>query len=202
MPNVQRLSNASDFVVTYTPTEYDLTLEYDPNNPLNFYNYAKADPSSAGEANGHFNTADFLPAQHRQEQLHDIEDNIDDVFHITSYETIQVPYKAYNTILRHAYVESIKSSIIELPLDSDNYNLLIVLPDVDNSLDNVMATMRNDFSINLRELRRRLRPNWIKTIVPKFHQKGNIVLTGDLMKVCCAYFSNEKLRKKLVENRV
>lgn len=159
------------------------------------------DPAAFAGAAAAAAATDFLPAQHRQEAvLHDIDDNIvEDQFHVTPFETIQVPYRIYNTILRYAYVDSLKSSIIELPLDSDNYNLLIVLPDVENNLDAVLAAMRNDFSVNLRQLRRRLRPHWIKTIIPQFHQKGNIVLTSDLMKVsahCAAHRRPESSGKK------
>lgn len=184
--------NASTIIVTYTPNDFDqLQLHYDSNDPLNYYNYATQSPPAAAQSNGRYSHVPdtFLPAQHRQQPheqpVQDNDDNnvVEEPFHINSFETVQVPYKMYNTILRYSYIDGIKSSILELPLNSDNYNLLIVIPDVDNNLDAVLSAMRNDFSVNLRQLRRRLRPNWIKTIVPKFHQKGNIVLTTDLMKV-------------------
>lgn len=184
------VKNATSIVV-YAPNDYDLTLHYDSSDPLNYYNYATPGQlSSKMTSNGNFMNhvavaAEFLPAQHRQEAvIHDIDYNIvDDKFHVTPFEVVQVPYRIYNTILRYAYIDKLKSSIVELPLDSDNYNLLIILPDIENNLDAVLAAMRNDFSVNLRHLRRRLRPHWIQTIVPKFHLEGNIVLTSDLMKV-------------------
>lgn len=196
----QNTVNTTTIIVGFAqPNDYDLTLHYDSNDPLNYYNYAtpgQFQPKERPATNGHLTVnpahvaaavagADFLPAQHRQETvLPDIDDNIvNDKFHITPFESIQVPYRMYNTILRYAYIDSIKSSLVELPLDSNNYNLLILVPDVDNHLDAVLSAMRNDYSVNLRQLQRRLRPHWIKTIVPKFQQKGNIVLTNDLMKV-------------------
>lgn len=179
--------NGSTIVLSYAPnlgpnpSDYDLTLHYDSNDPINYYNYAK---SGASPPQVNFNMGEFLPAQHRVAESPDIEEKeVYEPFHINSFEKVQAPFKIYNTILRYAHIDNIKSSILELPLDSENYNLLILLPDLENNLDAVMNAMRNDYSVNLRQLRRRLRPHWIKTIVPKFHQQGNIVLTGDLMKV-------------------
>lgn len=177
------LKNATAIILSYAPNpnDYDLTLQYDSNDPINYYNYAKTG-STAPQVN--FNTGEFLPAQHRQDEAPDAEEKeVYEPFHINSFEKVQAPFKIYNTILRYAHIDNIKSSILELPLDSEYYNLLILLPDLENNLDSVMHAMRSDYSVNLRHLRRKLRPHWIKTIVPKFHQKGNIVLTGDLMKV-------------------
>ena len=172
------------FLVSYRPPDYNVQLHYDSNDPLNYFDYEKLNPTVSQRFKA---SSDFLPAQHRQDQQQLNEDteeaDVQDLFYLNSFETIQVPYKMYNTILRYAYVDTLRSSVVEFPLDSDNYNLLILLPDFDHSLEQLLITMRNEYAPTLRQIKRRLKPQWIKTIVPKFHQKGNVVLTSDLMKV-------------------
>lgn len=114
-------------------------------------------------------------------------DSKDDVFnhffYLTHYETIQVPYKFYNTILRFTYVEAIRTSVLELELDSDNYNLMIFLPDYDYGLDNLLAAMKSNYVPSLRDIKKSMKQQWVKAIVPKFNLKGNIILTSDLQQM-------------------
>lgn len=105
------------------------------------------------------------------------------IFYVSPTESVQAPFKTYNTILRFAHVEALKSSVLELPLDSDNYNLLLLLPDQPYGLDSLVATMASESAPSLRDIRAKLKPEWIQAMVPKFNLEGNIVLTGDLMKV-------------------
>lgn len=119
-------------------------------------------------------------------------DSKDDVFnhffYLTHYETIQVPYKFYNTIMRFTYVEAIRTSVLELELDSDNYNLMIFLPDYDYGLDNLLAAMKSNFVPSLRDIKKSMKQEWVKAIVPKFNLKGNIILTSDLQNVSLTVF--------------
>lgn len=105
------------------------------------------------------------------------------IFYLSPAESVQAPFKTYNTILRYAHVDALKSSVLELPLDSDNYNLLLLLPDQPYGLDGLVAAMASDSAPALRDIRAKLKPEWIQAMVPKFNLEGNIVLTGDLMKV-------------------
>lgn len=119
-------------------------------------------------------------------------DSKDDVFnhffYLTHYETIQVPFKFYNTIMRYTYVEAIRTSVLELELDSENYNLMIFLPDYDYGLDNLLAAMKSNFVPSLRDIKKSMKQEWVKAIVPKFNLKGNIILTSDLQNVCLKLF--------------
>uniref|UniRef100_A0A1B0GK26 Putative serpin n=1 Tax=Lutzomyia longipalpis TaxID=7200 RepID=A0A1B0GK26_LUTLO len=104
-----------------------------------------------------------------------------DLFYLNRFESAQVPYKFFNTIMKFAYLDSIQSSVLEVELDSDNYNLLLILPDYYYGLDRVLAAMKTRFVPNIRELRTEiLQPTWIKAMIPKFFLHGRIVLTNDL----------------------
>ncbi|XP_055704315.1 uncharacterized protein LOC129802471 [Phlebotomus papatasi] len=119
---------------------------------------------------------DVPPYQLTEESREDV-----DLFYLSRFESAQVPYKFFNTIMKFAYIESIQSTILEVELDSDNYNLLLILPDYYYGLDRLLAAMKTRFVPNLRELRTEiLQPTWIKAMIPKFFLQGRIVLTNDL----------------------
>ncbi|GAB0097435.1 uncharacterized protein DMENIID0001_130720 [Sergentomyia squamirostris] len=104
-----------------------------------------------------------------------------DLFYLSRFESAQVPYKFFNTIMKFAYLESIQSTVLEVELDSENYNLLLILPDYYYGLDRLLAAMKTRFVPNIRELRTEiLQPTWIKAMIPKFFLHGRIVLTNDL----------------------
>lgn len=105
-------------------------------------------------------------------------------FHVTKHETIQAPFKRFNTLLRLGYVPSLRASVLELPLDSDKYIVLLLLPDQAFDLNGVMQRMSTVVSPTIREIRSEMRQFWINASVPKFFLKGNVILTGDLMTVC------------------
>uniref|UniRef100_A0A182JQ23 Serpin domain-containing protein n=1 Tax=Anopheles christyi TaxID=43041 RepID=A0A182JQ23_9DIPT len=110
-----------------------------------------------------------------------LDDTIEHNFYLTETDIVKVPYKVYNTILKYAYIERLQSTVIELELDSEDYKLLIVLPDYEFGLGNVLKLLQIGENVpNLREVMDQMNPTWVKTIVPKFNLKGNIILTSDL----------------------
>lgn len=120
--------------------------------------------------------------QFQQERL--LDDTIEHNFYISEVETIKVPYKIYNTILNYAYVERLQSTVLELELDSEDYKLIILLPDYEFGLVNLMKLLHTGENFpNMRDIVKQMTPSWVKTIVPKFMLKGNIILTSDLQNV-------------------
>lgn len=74
--------------------------------------------------------------------------------------------------------------MLEVDLDSNNYSLLIILPDwLDYGLESLITAMKSSYSPQLREMRNSLQPTWVKAIIPKFYLTGHIVLTADLQNV-------------------
>ncbi|XP_058116652.1 uncharacterized protein LOC131288309 [Anopheles ziemanni] len=110
-----------------------------------------------------------------------LDDTIEHKFYLPDSEFVRVPYKVYNTILKYAYIERLQSTVIELELDSEHYKLLLILPDYEFGHGNVLKLLQIGENVpNLRDITSQMSPTWVKTIVPKFNLKGNIILTSDL----------------------
>ena len=114
-------------------------------------------------------------------------DMVEHIFYLNEYETVRVPYKIYDTIMKYAHVDSMQASVIEIDLDTDYYNLIIFVPDYQSGLSDLINKLRLHDSNTLRHIRNQMNTVWVKTIVPKFNLKGNTILTSDLQNV-----SNEK----------
>lgn len=166
--------------IPLAPSGYGITSDanlYDP-----YFNYATPNPPDLyyPEGNPIFATRDFDQIEHHH-------DEIDHIFYLNPHDSIRIGFKVYNTILRFAYIPEIQASALELPLDSENYSLLIIVPD--QPIDDLVNVLGSHLSPSLVDIRAALRNNWIKTMIPKFQLKGNVVLTGDLMKVCVTVLS-------------
>lgn len=112
------------------------------------------------------------------------EDVITHLFYLNRQDTINVPFKVFNSIMKYGYYSAIQASVLEVDLDSNNYSLLIVLPDwLDSGLESLISTLKSPYSPHLREMRNTLQPTWVKAIIPKFYLTGHIVLTADLQNV-------------------
>lgn len=112
---------------------------------------------------------------------------IDHVFYLNSHEIIHTMFRVYNSVLYFKYLESMKLSILELELDSTDYNLMILLPDFNTDLTSIISQLR--YGPNLRILRKQLKPKWVQAIIPDFKLNGKIYLTNDLQSVSSsAYF--------------
>lgn len=110
-------------------------------------------------------------------------DTIEHIFYLNEYETVRVPYKLYDTVMKYAYINSLQSSFLEIDLDSEYYNLIIIVPDYHDGLNTLTSKLRAHPSSTLRFIRNSMEFYWIKTIVPKFSVKGNTILTSDLQNV-------------------
>lgn len=111
------------------------------------------------------------------------EDVITHLFYLNHLDTINVPYKVFNSIMKFGYFNSIQSSVLEVDLDDPTHTLLIILPEYGYGLDTLISTMKSHYAPLLREVREALQPTWVKAIVPKFYLTGHITLTGDLQNV-------------------
>ena len=86
--------------------------------------------------------------------------------------------------MKYSYVDYLQASLLEIDLDSDYYNLMIIMPDFFDGLHNLAHKLRTYFEVkSLRHVRQAMEYHWIQTIVPKFNLKGNTVLTNDLQNV-------------------
>lgn len=112
-------------------------------------------------------------------------DNIynNDFFYLNTFEYVKIPYKFYNTILRYSDIPTLQASVLEIPLDSNDYNLLIILPNYDIKLEELIVKLKSTTAPNLRTIKENLQPHWLQASVPNFQLNGNIILTRDLMKV-------------------
>lgn len=110
-------------------------------------------------------------------------DSIEHIFYLNEYETVRVPYKLYDTVMKYAYVNSLQASFLEIDLDSDYYNLMLIVPDFHDGLHNLALKLKTQGASTIRHIRNSMEYYWVKTIVPKFNLKGNTILTNDLQNV-------------------
>lgn len=89
----------------------------------------------------------------------------------------------YETVLEHAYLPHLEASALRLPLDSERYYLLVVLPSRGGiaELSRLIARMARES--DLADVYAALRPRRVKAVVPSFMVKGHVTLTTDLQKV-------------------
>lgn len=150
---------------------------------------------NSGTPHPQYSISDYVVQQssfHLRDTLNETpqhEDVITHVFYLNRQDTINVPFKVFNSVMKYGYFSSIQSSVIEVDLDSKNYSLLIILPDwLDLGLDGLITTMKSAYSPPLREIRASLQSTWVKAIIPKFFLTGHIVLTADLQNASGSLF--------------
>ncbi|CAG9576100.1 unnamed protein product [Danaus chrysippus] len=107
----------------------------------------------------------------------------DKMFLVNGLRNIQVSYMHYDSILEHAYLPHLEASALRLPLDSDRYYLLVVLPlrRGEGELARLLSRMARESDLS--DVYAALRPRRVKAVVPSFTVKGHIALTTDLQKV-------------------
>ncbi|XP_053601771.1 serpin H1 [Plodia interpunctella] len=111
--------------------------------------------------------------------------NFDDekMFLANGLRNVQVTYMHYDTILEHAYLPHLEASALRLPLDSDRYYLLVVLPSRGGvpELGRLLSRMARESDLS--DVYEALRPRRVRAIVPSFTVKGHVTLTTDLQKL-------------------
>lgn len=110
-------------------------------------------------------------------------DTVEHIFYLNEYETVRVPFKIYDSVMKYAHVDSLEASVLEIDLDTDYYNLIIIVPDHHDGLSDLTNKLRLHEASTLRQIRNAMEFFWVKTIVPKFNLKGNTILTNDLQNV-------------------
>lgn len=111
-------------------------------------------------------------------------DTIDHIFYLNEYETVRVPFKIYDTVMKYTYDSSIHAHVLEIELDTEHYDLIIVMPDYQyGGLNDVVKRLREQEPKKMRKIRQSLDYVWVKSIVPKFNLNGNTILTSDLQNV-------------------
>ncbi|XP_023305562.2 uncharacterized protein LOC111687364 [Lucilia cuprina] len=105
-------------------------------------------------------------------------DVISHVFYLNSQHVIYTTFKVYNAVLYYKYFERLRLSVLELELDTSEYNLIILLPDYNTDLVAAAASLRS--GPKLRLMRKQLKPKWVQAIIPDFRLHGTMFLTNDL----------------------
>lgn len=108
-------------------------------------------------------------------------DVISHVFYLSSQQVVHTTFKVYNAVLYYKYFEHLKLSVLELELDTPEYNLIILLPDY--HMDIVAAAASLKLGPTLRLMRKQLKPRWVQAIIPDFKLHGTMFLTNDLQNV-------------------
>ncbi|XP_070137772.1 uncharacterized protein Spn85F isoform X1 [Drosophila bipectinata] len=94
---------------------------------------------------------------------------------------VHTTFKVYNAVLYYKYFEHLKMSVLELELDTPEYNLMILLPDYQTDIVGAAASLK--LGPTLRLMRKQLKPRWVQAIIPDFKLHGTMFLTNDLQNV-------------------
>lgn len=114
-------------------------------------------------------------------------DTVEHIFYLNDYDTVRVPFKIYDSVMKFAHVEALQASVLEIDLDTEYYNLIIIVPDHHDGLGDLTNRLSLHEASTLRRIRNAMEFHWVKTIVPKFNLKGNTILTNDLQNVSQAF---------------
>ncbi|KAH8328741.1 hypothetical protein KR074_004366 [Drosophila pseudoananassae] len=108
-------------------------------------------------------------------------DVISHVFYLGNQQVVHTTFKVYNAVLYYKYFEHLKMSVLELELDTPEYNLMILLPDYQTDIVGAAASLK--LGPTLRLMRKQLKPRWVQAIIPDFKLHGTMFLTNDLQNV-------------------
>lgn len=113
-------------------------------------------------------------------------DVISHVFYLNNQQVIYTTFKVYNAVLYYKYFDHLHMSVLELELDTPEYNLIILLPDYNTDLVSAASSLRA--GPKLRLMRKQLKPKWVQAIIPDFKLHGTMFLTNDLQNVSKYFF--------------
>ncbi|XP_039745473.1 serpin H1 isoform X2 [Pararge aegeria] len=104
-------------------------------------------------------------------------------FMANGLRNIQVAYMHYDSVMEYAYLPHLEASALRLPLDSERYYLLVILPARRGSgeLDRLLARMARESDLS--DVYAALHPRRVRAVVPSFIVKGHVTLTTDLQKI-------------------
>lgn len=113
-------------------------------------------------------------------------DVITHVFYLSPQQVIYTTFKVYNAVLYYKYFDHLRMTVLELELDTPEYNLIILLPDYNTDMVAAASSLRS--GPKLRLMRKQLKPKWVQAIIPDFKLHGTMFLTNDLQNVSiCAW---------------
>ncbi|XP_047539114.1 uncharacterized protein LOC125072496 [Vanessa atalanta] len=107
----------------------------------------------------------------------------DKMFLVNGLRNIQVTYMQYDSVLEHAYLPHLEASALRLPLDSERYYLLVILPARKGSGELTRLLGRMARESDLSDVYAALHPRRVRAVVPSFIVKGHVTLTTDLQKL-------------------
>ncbi|RVE42791.1 hypothetical protein evm_012548 [Chilo suppressalis] len=102
---------------------------------------------------------------------------------IVTKTLVDVTYMHYDTVLEHAYLPHLEAAALRLPLDSERYYLLVVLPSRAGAAELGRLLSRMARESDLSDVYSALRPRRVRAVVPSFTVKGHVTLTTDLQKL-------------------
>ena len=152
-------------VLTGLPAYFQLSHDYEVDTDPNFI----ASPQTSSNLKQNYNS-----------------DVISHVFYLNSQHIIYTTFKVYNAVLYYKYFDHLQMSVLELELDSTEYNLIILLPDYNTELATAASSLRT--APKLRIMRKQLKPKWVQAIIPDFKLDGTMFLTNDLQNVSKLFF--------------
>ncbi|XP_061709399.1 uncharacterized protein LOC133519366 [Cydia pomonella] len=107
----------------------------------------------------------------------------DQMFLANGLKSVQVSYMQYNAVLEHAYLPHLEAAALRLPLDSERYYLLALLPERAHPAELARLLARLARHSDLRDVYAALRPRQVRATLPSFTVKGHVTLTADLQKL-------------------
>ncbi|XP_014354822.2 uncharacterized protein LOC106707889 [Papilio machaon] len=105
------------------------------------------------------------------------------MFLANGIKNVEVTYMSYDATLDHAHLPHLDASALRLPLDSERYYLLLVLPTRRRAGELARLLARMARSSDLSDVYNALRPKRVRALVPSFFVKGHITLTTDLQRL-------------------
>ncbi|XP_063373343.1 uncharacterized protein LOC134661283 [Cydia amplana] len=107
----------------------------------------------------------------------------DQMFLANGLKSVQVSYMQYDAVLEHAYLPHLEAAALRLPLDSERYYLLALLPARAHPAELARLLARLARHSDLRDVYAALRPRQVRATLPSFTVKGHVTLTADLQKL-------------------
>ncbi|KAM7361875.1 serpin 85F [Cochliomyia hominivorax] len=145
----------------------------------------------------------FIAASHQSSNLkHNYNtDVISHVFYLSNQHVIYTTFKVYNAVLYYKYFERLRLNVLELELDTPDYNLIILLPDYNTDLVSAAASLGS--GPKLRLMRKQLKPKWVQAIIPDFKLHGTMFLTNDLQNlgICDIFEPNRADFRPMTEEK-
>ncbi|XP_065211675.1 serine-rich adhesin for platelets isoform X2 [Planococcus citri] len=102
-----------------------------------------------------------------------INDDLDWFAVYDSRNTVRIPTFTYSAYLPYAYIDDLKSKVLEIPLDDSQYSLMILLPTHRYGLNYLLNSLKH---WPVRKIHRQLRPLSVYAVIPKFRVASHVDL--------------------------